>query len=250
MLIIGTTLPITLDNIQIHGGHGTSSNKGGGIRIGDCKANVTLKGLYIQDNHATNSNGAAICVGSSTDGCDYTVLNIIGCRVEWNILHQKTVTKYSGAGLMIENSRITLNIQGGDFQMNKTSYSGVSADPRTEGIGLFLGNKATTTLDGVTINYHEYTDLPEGKTATVLGGGIYMQGGTLTIKGNSVIENNTATKGGGLYIHNNMTPSVTLQSGSRISGNSATLGPDVCTTSSSYFTNSGGTVGTNVAVDN
>ena len=248
MLIIGTTLPITLENIQIHGGHGTSSNKGGGIRISDCKADVTLKGLYIQDNHSTNEDGAGILVESNVS--NGSILNIIGCRVEWNILHHTSVVGYAGAGLCIVNCAITLNIKEGDFQNNQVDFTGTSANPNISGVGLYLGNKATTTFDGFVVNYNAYTNLPGGKTATVSGGGCYLMGGTLTIKGNSKIENNTATKGGGLYIDANSSPRVTLESGSKIINNTATLGPDVCRKSSgTTFTVNGGTVGTPVATE-
>lgn len=249
MLIIGTTLPITLENIQIHGGHATSSNAGGGIRISGCKADVTLKGLYIQDNHSTNEGGAGIVADS--DVANGSKLNIIGCRVEWNVMYHTNNIGYSGVGLDIWNCSITINIKDGDFQNNKVDFTGTSASsPRINGVGLCLGNSATTTLDGVTINYNEYTNLPDGKTADVLGGGLYLQGGTLTIKGNSKIENNTAKKGGGLYINANASPRVTLESGSQIRNNTATLGPDVCRKSSgTTFTNNGGTIGTAVATE-
>lgn len=249
MLIIGTTLPITLENIQIHGGHATSSNAGGGIRISGCKADVTLKGLYIQDNHSTNEGGAGIVADSSV--ANGSKLNIIDCRVEWNVMYHTNNIGYSGVGLDIWNCSITINIKGGDFQNNRVDFTGTSASsPLITGVGLCLGNSATTTLDGVTINYNDYTNLPDGKTADVLGGGLYLQGGTLTIKGDSKIENNTAEKGGGLYINANASPRVTLESGSKIINNTATLGPDVCRKSSgTTFTNNGGTVGTAVATE-
>ena len=243
MLIIGTTVPIKVENIQIHGGYGGDTVQGGGIRIDDCKANVTLKELCIDDNHVKNLGGAGICFVTVENG---TVLNIIDCQVQNNIIHCNSTVGQSGAALKLSNQEITLNIKGGAFQYNKIDYAGQTSRPSINGLCMFLGNKATTIIDGVNISDNEYVNLSGSTEANILGGGIFIQGGNLTIKGNSTIGNgNKATKGGGLYIKKNMPVKVTLESGSSISGNIATTGPDVCKVRGAEFNNNG-TVGTEI----
>jgi len=109
------------------------------------------------------------------------------------------------------------------------------------------------------------------KNASAYGGGVKIDGGTLTMKSGSVISNNSAESGGGVYISygifnmdgglitgNNVndrgggvykagTGTFTMKTGATISANTAESGGAVYNDASSKFTMEGGTISGNTA---
>ena len=216
VFLIKTSVPITLKNLTISEGFCNSEN-GGGILISDAAADVTLDGCVVKENSVTNASGAGICVaysGSSTSGSHLTLKDT--SVTDNTVIHSDAVVIYSGAGIMIENVNMTLDVIGNsDISSNKIDCStrtGASFSECPEGAGFFLGNSATTTIeDYVTVNANNFT-LSTTDGAKSQGGGMYIKGGTLNVANIGNFIGNSATEGkkiyfGGTVNYNNGTKS-------------------------------------------
>ncbi|MBQ6781072.1 MAG: hypothetical protein IJP62_07530 [Treponema sp.] len=201
-LTINLTVPVTIKNLTIQNGK-TSSNNGAGILITGAPVNLTLDSCVVKNNSVENGSGAEICVeynGGRTAGTKLTLNNT---EVSSNtITHDDFVFTYSGAGIMIENSAVELTLKGAsvikDNIIDCSGRSGAGMGSETpNGAGLFLGNRATTTIEeSVSIENNSFR-LTSGGVS--YGGGIYISGGTLTVPV-SVFTNNVAVYGNKIYI--------------------------------------------------
>ena len=195
---------LVLDGSTIGGASAFDGNKskdGGGICLKG-SAGMTLQNCIIKNNEVTDGEGGGICFDSGSYGSsEYT---ITGGEISYNkIKMTDSILTRSGGGLAIANMQIKVVIDSCTIEGN--TIEGVSGkNPR--GAGLWLGNDAQTTIKGasrIKDNKLHETGNPNSFIGT--GGGIQIDGGTLTVQGSTVISGNGAKDGGGIYAQNNTT---------------------------------------------
>lgn len=202
---------LTLENLKITGG---KVNNFGGIYIKT--GNLTLKNCVVTKNESSNGGG-----GIHFDGENLVVENsdisgnkgdsggicVANDSAETNIEKSKIINNSarSGGGLDLEG---TSTIESCEISGNTAT-----AESSTGGFGggliLAFNNKSCKIINSVIKN----------NKAGENGGGIYINGGTLSLESDAAISENTAeTDGGGIYIRDG---SLNLESGAAISNNTA-----------------------------
>jgi len=167
----GTTL--TLDNNITLNGHITNNMPL--VRLIAGGNFVMNNGSIIQGNRAGDGNnaGGAVRMHAGT-------FTMNGGTIRMN-------TATSGGGVFIGNG--TFNMHGGSISQNTTINPNVYTNEL--GGGVFVGG--TFNLYGGTI----------AENMAHAGGGVYVSGGHLNIRGNALIMGNAAaTRGGGVYVDN------------------------------------------------
>jgi len=193
-VFVGNSAAVTIENVTIT--KGVAAGMGGGLYMGS--GTVTINNCLLQGNEGNNGGNVAVYAGTlNFNGgklengiannwggnlwTDHGTLNIAGGEITGG-----TAETYGG-GIALANSKNgnrVLNITGGLISGNTATHGG----------GLYIhgysGYTTTVTISGGEIS---------GNTANGNGGGMTM--GTsfcsLTITGNAVIKDNTATKLGG-----------------------------------------------------
>ncbi|MFT4040505.1 MAG: hypothetical protein QM692_20160 [Thermomicrobiales bacterium] len=150
-VMAGATSSFT--NVRVSGG--ATVQQGGGVRVNNAAADLTLQDCVVAGNSATEGGGVALLAGTVT---------IDGCEISGNLTSTEDgAGLYNGGGtLNVTNTRITGN---------------TAAD---EGGGLDSEGGTTNLAASVTIT---------GNTASS-GGGIYRDSGTVNVNGASVTGNN------------------------------------------------------------
>ena len=159
---------------------------------------LTLQGLSIGQNGATQNNNASLVYLQGTPAQQSTVE-----------LQNGTITGNTninaGGGVSVYSA--------GNFTMNNGTISNNTAD-RGGGIS---STGVNITINGGTIS---------GNTAIENGGGVYFYSNTNFTMNNGTISNNTANNGGGVYGETNVQqlslPTYPKINGGTISGNTAT----------------------------
>lgn len=224
VLTINTTIPVTLKNLKVCNGFSDGSN-GAGIYSQNFTT-ITLDSCIISDNVVNNSSGAGIYLIGDTSGTNEYYLDIENTSINNNtIKHTDSIGSYSGAGLMIVNSKVNVTISGNsNISQNIIDSTTAAADtPSDTGAGIFLGNKAITVIkDSVTFSENEFlTDT--SKATNTCGGGLYLHGGKLTIQDNVSFDFNSANNGGAIYIGYNEIPTVYICGNTSFTNNIASL---------------------------
>lgn len=192
---------LTLNNITVKGGK-VSDGAGGAIKASG-SAKITLTDCVITDNSVENYDGGAIAFDNSATGA----LTLTETVIENNTVYATdAVLQHGGGGISIENVPVILTISGKNAKPskitgNKINYTGSSATLKEpQGCGLWLGNRAITKIKG-TVEITNNTSI--GSTAGQ-GGGIWLSGGSVTLKEDNgqepVIKDNSTENGGGIYI--------------------------------------------------
>ena len=168
---------------------------GGGIYLNG-SSGMTLTNCHIRNNEVTNGDGGGINFKYGTYSGSYTITggNISDNKVKMT----GSVNQYSGGGLAIENVSINLTLDGCEISSN-TIQGHSGKIPR--GAGMWLGNRANCTIKGsarIINNKAHVTGTPNSFIGT--GGGIQLDGGTLTLEDGTVISGNSAQDGGGVYV--------------------------------------------------
>ena len=216
--------------------------------------NVNVEGATISGNTATEKGGG-IYISKPTTSTRYVAnFSMTSGKIYGN------EAKY-GAGLFT-SGKVTSSIEGGDIYKNKATTAGggmymdkVSSDggeltiksgligatslgnanTAPDGGGIYM-NGGTITLEGGNVNYNNAT--------TSNGGGIYMNGGIININGGNVNYNNTTTlNGGGIYM-NGGTINI---NGGNVSNNKATASGGGVYLASGTMTLQGGNINYNEA---
>jgi len=156
-------------------------------------------GSYTKEDGIYSGYGAGLYITGST-GIELNGVIVKGCSA------------LQGGGLYVEESTLTIesSIIGDDYNGD---YNKSNQAVHGDGGGIYALNSNITMTD---------TKIDSNVADKGYGGGIYMEGGTsrLTIEGmNGTIYNNTALNGGGIYLKNVGTVSIT---GVTITQNSAT----------------------------
>ena len=149
----------------------------------------------------TTANVDAIKVGQNVT---FTLTN---CKDTGKITHQYTdqndyVRMATGCGAYVNGG--TFHLYGGTFSKNKGHNSNGGGVYVESGTFYMYGGSITGNSAG---NTNELTD----------GGGVYLDGGTFHMSGGSIIGNGSGRSGGGVYVANNST--FTLSGSASITGN-------------------------------
>lgn len=200
---------LTLENLKITGG---KVNDCGGIYI--ISGNLTLKNCVVTKNESSNCGG-----GIHFDGENLIVEN-----------SEISENKGDSGGICVAASSAKTKIKDSDIIKNSA---------RSGGGGLDLVGESTIEDCNITDNKAEFStggggglilafnnksckiikSVIKNNTAGENGGGIYINGGTLSLESGAAIRENTAeTDGGGIYIRNG---SLNLESGAAIRENTA-----------------------------
>lgn len=223
VMYIGENANVTLQNLILTGGYLTDDEneeaKGAGLYIQNNDAYVKIENSEISENVIDNGYGAGLRVGYHLvdESLNLTIEN---SKISRNTIKHDSngALSQAGAGIDIENVAVTLTITNSDISENVIDQNNCSSVVLNDyGVGLCLGNKATTIISGTAIKNNKIENA--ASTNENAGGGVYLNGGTLTIQNST--ENNTV-----------------------ISGNSSTIGGGVATAGSFFM--SGGTISENI----
>ena len=180
----------------------SSGAKGKGVRVGGsdtAAATFSMYGGTISGNH-TDAN----CWGP--DGAGVEIQNgtftMYGGTISDN--HAEYAGSYYGGGGVCAQTSGTFTMYGGTINNNHSA---------TDAGGVMVWGGGAMNIDGGTIR---------DNTADGSGGGICTNSNEFKISGNSVIENNTAVIGGGVFYHGYSSSNMTISESARISGNTAT----------------------------
>ncbi len=200
---------LTLENLKITGGK--VNNLGGGIYIES--GNLTLKNCVVTKNESSTGGGGIHFVGEN--------LIVYSSEISENNGDSGGIcVAEDSAETEIKNSSIKNNVarSGGGLDLAGTStiegceISGNEAESSNGGGGglILASNNKSCIIKKSVISKN---------IAGESGGGIYINGGTLSLESVAAIRENTAeTDGGGIYIRDG---SLNLESGAAISNNTA-----------------------------
>lgn len=206
--------------------HNTAATSGGGVNV-DTTAKFTMESGTISENNA--QYGGGVYSKSYMNNTNPTKTTMNGGEISKNTASQ------SGGGVCVEY---------GYFEM----YDGIISDNTAAengggvnvGGGYANGQNTLFTMSGGTISGN--------KAESGNGGGIWLYVAQPPVITGGTISNNTAKNGGGVWIGNN---TITINSGSKISGNTATEnGGGVCVDSNGILTINGGEISDNTANQN
>ena len=220
VMYIGKNANVTLQNLILTGGY-LKKDKGAGLYILNNNAIVKIENSEISENVIDNGYGAGLHVGYLAD--ESLNLTIENSKISRNTIKHDSngALSQAGAGIHIENVAVTLTITNSDISENVIDQNNCSSVVFNDyGVGLCLGNKATTIISGTAIKNNKIENA--ASTNENAGGGVYLNGGTLKIQNST--ENNTV-----------------------ISGNSSTIGGGVATAGSFFM--SGGTISENIVTN-
>ena len=196
---------ITFADIELAGMDGPIS--GGITTVND----LTLDGLIIRDC-AAESNGGAIWAGGTTG------VTLINCTLENNRTINQNNTHggavYAGdveaRDSVIKNNRTTTpgSVGGGIYAVRSLTLSGVTMEENTSNYGAAAYCEKNISVTSSKI---------DNNSAVADGGGLFSRDASVTVGGASVISNNKATDGAGIYAAAN----VTINGNSKIEKNAA-----------------------------
>ncbi|GHV84750.1 hypothetical protein AGMMS50230_03580 [Spirochaetia bacterium] len=170
------------------------------------------------------------------------ITTIVGGSADIRLLGDITTTSFT-----IDGSK-NITISGRGHTLRRTDTSSIFITIGASG-KLSLEN---IKLDGSSSTKHiiqTSNELILGSEVHLFGNSesaVYVNGGTFTIKGGKISDNNIAGYGGGVYV----STGEFIMEGGTISGNTASNGGGVCVGSAGKFTMNGGTISNNTATNN
>ena len=231
---LSKAIPVTITNIKFTGG---SATNGGGILVNGVKgASLTLgEDAVITGNTATTSGGTANLVMNSTSQISGNTAN-------------GTATTNGGGGVYLSYANLSMS---GSALIGDTSGSAAATNGSTghsnmakNGGGVYCDTGSNVYL-GFASASDSGTSLSRGirhNYASSCGGGIYVNGGSVTLKTGYVSYNGTAATsdcdGGGIWQKSGTTVTI---SGGTIAKNKGYYGGGVY--AGGTFTMSGGAIG-------
>ena len=200
---------LTLENLKITGG---KENYFGGIYIKS--GNLTLKNCVVTKNESSDGGGGIHFDGENLIVEDSEISENKGDSGGICVAASSAKTKIKDSDIIKNSARSGgggLDLVG-ESTIEDCNITDNKAEFSTGGGGgliLAFNNKSCKIINSVISN----------NTAGENGGGIYINGGTLSLESGAAIRENTAeTDGGGIYIRNG---SLNLKSGAAISNNTA-----------------------------
>ena len=222
-------------------------NMHGGV-IQNCKGKYG--GVSLKNGSRFIMEGGTISGCSASEGGGLYATNQSTITISGGTI--SGCTAGGGGGLYAENNS-TITISGGKIEDNEATRSGggllvkgstlniegeggtISGCKGTMGGGLYA-DRSTITIKGGTIS---------GCTETSMGGGLYVIGSNLTIEGGTISECTAKSMGGGLYAENS---TITISGGTIEKNEAAYSGGGLYAKDSSTITISGGTIEKNRAM--
>ena len=162
---------VTMNEVQIVSN--TASYKGGGVFIQNSIA--TLNGGAILSNTA-GINGGGLLIGGTFTQTGQSI-----------IAHNTAYTR--GGGIYVEFGTAVLN----DGQIIHNQVTDASADWHVGGGGAYVASSAALIQTGSSA-------IVENSAATH-GGGVYVDGGSVTLDGGQILSNTAGKSGGGVYLY-------------------------------------------------
>lgn len=202
--------------------------KGKGVRVGgssNTAATFSMYGGTISGNHTDEK-----CYGSGGAGVEIQngTFTMYGGTISDN--HEENTESYYGGGGVCAHTSGTFTMYGGTISNNHSE---------ADAGGVTVWGGGAMNIDGGTIR---------DNTADGSGGGICTNSNEFKISGNSVIENNTAVMGGGVFYHGYSSSNMTISESARISGNTATgNGGGIYFKNEGTLTMNGGSISGNTA---
>lgn len=260
--IYSTGGTVTIDGSDALVADNQAAEQGGGIWAG---GTVNLENGLIQRNKATSTTagkGGGVYVNNST-------FKMTGGTIGGTTTSDANTVPFQGGGVYITGANAKVQVQGGTISYN--TATGANGD----GGGVYV---ASTHADGTSVsNSSNITN----NTANHDGGGLYVANGKLTVDA-STISSNTATNGsgGGIYAVGTVTitggtissnhadktgddcglgggiyaeagsNTITIESGSSITGNTAQHGAGLYAASGTVDVKTNSTITSNVASQN
>ena len=227
---VGGNAKFILCNCQSSGTITHSTDvKGKGVKVGSnnsADATFIMYGGEVSGNHVGTSDSKEDGAGVAVSGGIFTMY---GGKIRDN--HVDAALNYGGGGVLASDDFI---MYGGEISNNTSSDYG--------GGVMAWGSSASAAIYGGVIS---------GNTATGNGGGICTNN-PLVISGNSVIENNRAENGGGVYFYGYDSDDIlTISDSVKIAGNTATGdGGGIAVKNGGALTISGGSITGNNAAGN
>ena len=239
VMYIGKNANVTLQNLILTGGY-LKNEDGAGLYILNNDANVKIENSEITENVIENGNGAGLYVKNNPVGKSLN-LTIENSKISSNTInHNDAVKEYSGAGIAIENVEANITITDSEINSNKIYQNEIANTPEDKGVGLWLGNSAVTTISNSTISENKIENA--ASTNKNAGGGICIDGGTLTINGDTIISDNLSGYGGGVCIFGG---NFTMNNGAEISNCTGDYaGGIIIYTGGTFTMNDGATIST------
>ena len=213
--IAGVTIRFGKNPGSFSGGLVLPHGFGGGIfweasNLVNASGNLTITNSVISDNSTVDGDGGGIAVDDAANGTGiFTMSNTV---VQNNSVNEATSGGPGLGGGVWAGS--TTAIAFTNVQILNNNATQVASGNGGQGGGLFLFNPRNTNNASV-IHASTFT----GNHAAGPGGGIYTLQGLL-IDQSSVINNNTASQGAGIF--NNLSGETTTLSKVTINGNTAT----------------------------
>lgn len=293
----------TITDTKILDNEAIGSGEGGGVYVGGPRADATLKGCTVANNKSVSTGGGIAAKLSTVTLDDTTVENNqavnggglfhLGIAVpgsltlqNGSIIRNNTASSMGGGlflwgnvGLKSENSEISGNKALYGAGIAASQYTANFASPKLElvdtkvnnngdantvmGGGIyaasgvtvtskntkFLGNTANTA-GGILLYLNSSADLDNsevsGNKATGNGGGVCVYDATCSVTANSgtALTNNSANKGGAIYNGGTLT----LADGTTVAGNSANIGGGLYSTNNATIS-TGCTFANNTATE-
>lgn len=243
---LSKAIPVTITNIKFTGG---SATNGGGILVNGVKgASLTLgENAVITGNTATTSGGGIYFAGTSASGGTANLVMNSTSQISGNTANG-TATMNGGGGVYLSYANLSMS---GSALIGDTSGSAAATSGSTghsnmakNGGGVYCDTGSNVYL-GFASASDSGTSLSKGirrNYASSCGGGIYVNGGTVTLKTGYVSYNGTAATsdcdGGGIWQKSGTTVTI---SGGTIAKNKGYYGGGVY--AGGTFTMSGGTIG-------
>lgn len=213
-------------------GENTATRFGGGVYLIGDDCIYKLKNGAIETNTASNGGGVYLANGSfilaedisdtgsisgnsaSGNGGGVYIAGNGGFTMNGGTVEQNMSTGNNGGGIFLNGGNFTLNngdikanssaaqgggvyLYGGIFLMGNGTIEGNSSS--TDGGGVCIVNNGSFTMNNGDITGNGKST---GTVVTQNGGGVYIDGGTLTVTSGNISSNASNINGGGVYIMN------------------------------------------------
>ena len=206
---------LTLKNLTLKGGQGTSGTFGGAINVtgGSSKADITDctiedcqadKGGAIGCGRGTTAtlNNVTIkkCTAASPSGgggaiyAQGATVNITGCTLKGNEAGDKGGAICAVKDGAPSNTPATVTIEGGTIGGTNAADANKATGSDGEGGGIYVGTNCTLNMQAPAGSPTQGVQLI-GNTAAKSGGGVYAEGATVNIT-NCTLKGNEAKSGG------------------------------------------------------
>lgn len=212
---------VTFNNVTIQSN--TSGAWGGGLNVFGDDVQVTITGSTIQGNTAQGAGGN----GGAGGGINLRITHQTASPVPFLILDSTTVSGNSsqgwGGGISVSGSgNQDFTLRNSSVVSGNTVHAQGGVSSEGGGIYITAPTARTNSISSTTISGNHSDELASsGTPENPEGGGILVDGGTVTLGAGTVVSTNTSKDGAGIFVRAAGTTTVTA-TGITVSGNTAT----------------------------